>query len=161
MSREDIEANLDQNPQLLTLTNRVLWAAGHSGQDRVLRILAGFLADAIRQPSLADEVTALMGSLESLSEHHIRVLELCSTPAPDAAANEPNPLARYWNEKQILEHAGFRSELVAVALRGLAGAGLLDDRKNDTWDSVLTPMFQVTEMGNAVLDALRKVTPAD
>lgn len=160
LSREDITQRLVDHPRLLTLTGRVLWAAGMSGQDRVIRVLAGFLRDAVAEPSRSDEVMAFMPALEALSEHHIRILELAGTPAPDDDGTE---LGRHWNEDQLLRASGMRTELTLLAIRGLAAAGLVDDRRNDsiTYDNLkngeLTSLVETTEIGQAVLEALRQV----
>jgi hypothetical protein len=69
-------------------------------------------------PAKVDEVHLLLGGLEDLSEHHIRVLEVLITDPRD---HPRLPLAEtHWTTGTLSGVVPVRNELVSVAVQGFA-----------------------------------------
>jgi len=56
LSREDLDELIAKNPKVVPLLVRTLHAAGMTGQDAALKLLAGFLGDALADVTRISEV---------------------------------------------------------------------------------------------------------
>ena len=83
LSREDLEDLITENPQVVPLIVRTLYAAGMTGQDKTLRMLAGFLGHALADVASINDVETLLGAVQNLTEHHIKVLEIVASAPAD------------------------------------------------------------------------------
>ena len=75
-SREDLADHISENPRLIPLVIRVLYTAGMTGQDAILRALGTALGDAGRDPVKIDEAELLLIGMANLRAHHIAILEV-------------------------------------------------------------------------------------
>lgn len=161
MSREDLAEVLEREPSVVPLLVRTLYAAGMSGQDKTLRVLAGFLGAAFADLSKVDDVSLMLAAVADLHEHHIKVLELLER-APSECLALRRVQATHWTTDTIVTASDMRRELTLAAVRGLLNAGFVADEGIDggmTWDDVETggTVLAITDMGKTVLDALRAV----
>lgn len=165
ISREDLAERLERDPQLVPLFVRVLYAAGMNGHDRTLRLLGGFLGDALSDVSQVDDVSLMLAAVENLSEHHIKVLELAasSLSSHDSIAGVQ---ARHWTTGLMIQVAGMRPELTLVACQGLLNAGFVSDGGIDGGGATYADLeaggtiLQITELGETVLCLLCEVEQA-
>jgi len=162
-SREDLEELIDQDPRLIPLVTRALFAAGMSGQDRVLSLLGGFLGDAFSDLSRTEEVATFLAAVSTLTEHHIKVLELLEMD-PGTASALPDLTGQRWTTGLLVHCTDMREELTLAAVQGLFVTGFAADVGLDggtVAGGVDTSGTKValTGLGEAVLEALREVTP--
>lgn len=122
MSREDLAALLEREPSLVTLVNRILYAAGMNGQTSVLLILAGYLGDALDDTSRVDDAHTVLSAVASLGEHHIRVLAVLSEPGEMDGRGE-DVHSDVWDIDKVIDHVAIRPEMVRSAIQGLLAGG--------------------------------------
>jgi hypothetical protein len=60
----------------------VLYAAGMTGQDTILRALGAALGEAIQDPEKIDEAGLLPSGMAELREHHIVILNIMTEKLP-------------------------------------------------------------------------------
>jgi hypothetical protein len=166
LSREDLEELVEENPRVVPLLIRTLHAAGMTGQDKTLRLLAGFLGDALADVSKISDVETLIGAVQNLTEHHIKVLEIVASepseyPGLEDEAND------HWTTGLVVGISSMRSELALVGVQGLLAAGFVSDAGLDgggaTWGDLQSggTMLQLTDLGRTVLDILGEVGEFD
>lgn len=163
LSREDLQQLLDESPQVIPLLIRTLHAAGMTGQDKTLKLLAGFLGDALADVSKVGAVETLIGAIQNLTEHHIKVLEIVAS-----ATSEHSQLAGkagdHWTTGLVVGASAMRTELVLAGVQGLLAAGFLSDGGLDgggaTWADIESggTILHITELGSTVLEMLRDVS---
>lgn len=161
MSREDLADVLERKPSVVPLLVRTLYAAGMSGQDKTLRVLAGFLGTALADVSKVDDVSLMLSAIADLHEHHIKVLEILEQRSTDSPALRHVEAAR-WTTDLVVKASGMRRELTLAAVRGLLNAGFAADNGIDedmTWDDLESggALLAITDLGKTVLDTLRAV----
>ncbi len=165
LSREDLEERLAEEPRLIPLTIRTLHAAGMTGQDETLRLLAGFLGDALADVATVSDVETIIGVVQNLTEHHIKVLEIvASSPSeyPQLGSS-----IDHWTSGLVVSLSSMRSELALIGIQGLIATGFLSDAGIDgggvTWDDLGKggAILEVTELGKTVLRMLGDVAEAD
>ena len=157
-SREDLGELLEREPTLVTLVNRVLHQAAMNGQTSVLKVLAGFLGDAMSDTAKIDDVHALLAPIASLGEHHIRVLEELN-----AGSEEPDDLAT-WNLSELVLAVAIRRELVLAAIQGLYAGGFAQSQGLDAGDvSELLggELISITPLGQTLLEVLSAIRSDD
>ena len=158
LSREDLDELIEREPRLV----RVLYAAGKNGHDKTLKLLGGFLGQALADTSRIDDVALMLSAIENLSEHHIKVLEIVETPVSSHASLSGTP-STHWTTGLLVQVSGMRRELSLVAAQGLINAGLVSDVGIDgggvTYGDLEAggTILQVTELGQAILQVLRAV----
>ena len=76
LSREDLADRISEDPCLVPLVTRVIYAAGMTGQDTILRALGTALGDAVRDSEKIDEAELLLVGISNLRAHHITILEI-------------------------------------------------------------------------------------
>ncbi len=163
LSREDLAELLEREPRLSPLLIRVLFAAGTNGHDKTLKLLGGFLGEALTDTTRIDDVSLILSVIEDLSEHHIKVLEIVESPlnSHDVATEAS---ATRWTTGLVVRVAGMRRELALVATQGLLNAGLVSNDGIDgggaTFGDLETggTILQITELGQTILQVLRAVS---
>lgn len=160
MSREDLAEALETQPSLVPLLIRVLHAAGMNGHDKTLRLLAGFLGDALGDVSRVDDASLMLTVVSDLGEHHVKVLETVSY-APSELPKTRNRSSTHWTTGLLKEASNMREELVLVAVQGLINAGLVADAGIDGGgpDFEGGTILEITEMGKTVLEVLKELEP--
>lgn len=166
MSREDLAEKLELESNLAPLFIRVLYAAGMNGNDKTLRMLAGFLGDAVADLSRVDEIALLLAAVSDFTEHHIKVLELLEKPPAQTDGLRDTEVA-HWTTGLLVRVSDMRPEIALAAARGLLRAGLLDDIGLDGGGVTSNDLkaggtiLAITELGQTVLEVLRTVPPLD
>jgi hypothetical protein len=162
LSREDLDELLELEPQLVPLFVRVLYAAGMNGHDKTLKLLGGFLGQALADTSHIDDVSLMLSAVENMTEHHIKVLEIVESPV-GAHKIAAETSGTHWTTGLLVQVSGMRRELTLVAAQGLMNAGFVSDEGIDgggaTFGDLETggTILQITELGQTVLDVLRAV----
>ena len=163
MDRADLDELLEREPRLVPLFVRVLYAAGMNGCDKTLKLLGGFLGEALADTSQIDDVSLMLSAVENMTEHHVKVLEIVEGPLGDHAGI-PSSQGSHWTTGVLTQVSGMRAELVLVAMQGLVNAGFVSDGGIDggtaAFDDLSTggTILEITELGRTVLEVLRAVT---
>lgn len=155
LSREDLAERLEQYPDLVPLVTRVLHQAGMTGADRPLRVLAGYLGDALADPTHADDATVILGSLDGLAEPHIRLLEMLAGPAYEGGPHR-------WHAKSMIAKSDYRAEVTSSAFSKLVSLGLVDDGSaidRAFLSDPALPIISVSQLGHDLLAVLQAVQP--
>lgn len=164
VSREDLDELIEREPQLAPLFVRVLYAAGMNGHDKTLKLLGGFLGQALADTSRVNDVALMLAAIEDLSEHHIKVLEIVDSPIKSHECLAESE-GTHWTTGLLIQVSGMRPELALVAAQGLINAGFVSDVGLDgggaTYGDLATggTILQVTELGQTILQVLRAVAP--
>lgn len=155
LSREDLAERLERHPELVPLVTRVLHEAGMTGADRPLRVLAGYLGDALAEPSHAEDVAVILATLNGLAEAHIRLLEMLATPIYDHTDK--------WHRGSVHARSPYREEVTTSAFRKLVDLGLVDDGtlSRDLLSDSAVPTISVTQLGRDLLAVVHAVRPLD
>ena len=146
LSREDLEEHIASDPDLMPLAVRVLYAAGSTGDEKLLKLLGAALGDAA---SGADEEAALVvGVLSALTPSHLKVMETLSgePPPPD----EPEGSVGRWWLATVRSESGLSAHVVNLCVSELESRGVV--RTGETYrgdDCSLTPL------GSTMLEVLR------
>ena len=153
LSREEIAETLDTDPQLLTLINRVLYAAGMRGSDEALLGLSAVLGDAIREPNKTDEAEVYVSILEKLTTPHIELLRYAHS------LSQETPRSCFTS---LINNCGLPSAVARVCLNDLVQGDLMAEARlqTQTYSTLQTPMFEVTPTGELVLEVLGRVQSA-
>lgn len=165
LSREDLQQVLEEHPEVIPLLIRTLHAAGMTGQDQTLRLLAAFLGDALADVSRVGEVETLIGAIENLTEHHIKVLEIVSSATSEHAELQGRA-SDHWTTGLVVGVSAMRPELALAGVQGLLAAGFVSDGGLDgggaTWADLESggTILVITELGSTVLEMLREVADA-
>lgn len=114
-SRETLALAVSDSPQMLSLTIRVLLAAGNSGNDAVLQMLGQSLGRAYKTESATGEQELLVSAIEGLTQEQLIVLAACDS--------KPRPM-----DEVVERCAGKLSpELVEMATMSLVPRGMFDN----------------------------------
>jgi hypothetical protein len=153
MSREELAEAIADDPRLIPLVTRLLYAAGMTGQDETLKLLGTAFGDAVRQRDHIDETEMILSALSDLRKHHVEILQLLATPAPPPPDAEAEGAHGAWWPALLGERSGMREEFVILCLAGLTNAGLV--RTRNTYGG---PSYEPTEIGLNILDVLTQLS---
>lgn len=118
-SPEDLAEAIAEDPDLIPLLTRVLYAAGMNGYDEVLETLGAAVGSAVADRSRVDEVSMILTALENLTRLHIQVL--------GAATYRARQVPDTFGMAELMDHAEDMSEdHVKIALAGLVAIGLIE-----------------------------------
>lgn len=149
LSREDLGEAIDQDPDLVPLVTRVLYAAGMTGSDEVLKLMGAALGDAINDRIRIDESEMVLAALTNLRAHHLRVLELLAeSPPPPPITDTQGGIGRWWS-RLIQERLDFSEEVVILCVAGLTSGGMLRTVATYGGDA-----YELTDLGRALLEVL-------
>jgi hypothetical protein len=152
MTREELADHISENPRLVPLAIRVLYAAGMTGQDAVLRALGTALGDAVRDPEKIDEAELLLVGMADLRKQHIVILEIMTEP--------PRPLEAdtsfYWHSELLADKSGFSRDLVNMCISGLARSGLIRPVEN-----AYGVCYEISDLGRTALEVLDELDTQD
>lgn len=130
--------------------------------NKILRILAGFLGEALANSSTVDDVSPMLLAVEDLGEHHIKVLEILERRPREF--DELEDLGSHggtqWTTGLLDMVSGMRTELSLVAYRGLVNAGFVAEYGFDGGDvtgETGGTIIAMTELGRTVMQVLRDV----
>jgi hypothetical protein len=148
MSREDLADRISEDPRLIPLAVRVLYAAGTTGQDAILRALGTALGEAVLDPEKIDEVELLLIGMADLRKQHIVILEAMAKPPQESTPDNP----RYWGSEPLAQTSGFTRDLVNMCLSGLVRSGLIRQV-----DDAYGVCYEISELGQAALEVLSEL----
>lgn len=162
LSREDLVARIAENPGLVPILTRVLFAAGMTSQDEVLDALGAAMGVAASDPDQADEIEFLLIGIQDLRLQHIMMLRAASGPprwweSPEDAADATSARitteveSSTWNVEALAEAAGLPIETAYIAVSGLANAGFVR-----AFNALGGMGYLVTELGTTLLDVLEQ-----
>jgi hypothetical protein len=144
-SREELTDCISENPRLISLAVRVLYAAGMTGQDAILRALGTTLGDAVRDPEKIDEAELLLIGMTNLRRYHIAILEIMAKlPLP---AN-PNKVT-YWTPENLASESTYSLYLVNICVAGLVQSGLIS-QVGDAYGVC----YEISDLGRTALEVL-------
>lgn len=140
---EDLAEAVADDPDLIPLLTRVLYAAGMNGYDEVLETLGAALGSAVADRGRVDEVSMILTALEHLTRLHISVL--------GAATYRVRIYPDTFDITELLKYAKrIPEEQVKTALAGLVANGLLE-----TVSLYGGLGWRVTPLGRDVLNLIR------
>lgn len=153
MSREELTDRISESPGTLGLSTRILYVAGMTGNDEVIQILAGFLGEALADPSKIDDVEVFVAAMSQVTGRHVQVLERIGAGPP----SRPNLM--HWTSGLLELELPFRSEVTQIAVNGLVAAGFVAESGFDGGgaDQEAEPggtVYVITSVGQAILDVL-------
>jgi hypothetical protein len=143
MSREELADRISENPRLIPLATRVLFTAGMTGQDSILRALGTALGDAVREPDNIDEAELLLIGMADLRTHHVVVLEILSEDPPQRADSDSFV---HWHRELIVEKSSYSRDIVNICVTGLVNSGLIR-----TLDDTYGASYEISELGRIAL----------
>lgn len=137
LSREDLGERIASDPDLVPLAARVLYAAGSTGDEKLLNLLGGALGDAANGAN--EDGALIVGVLSSLRPSHLLVIETLSGEAPPAINVEGT--VSHWRVGEVRSESGLSEAVVSLCVSELVGRGVVETGK--TWDGddcTLTPL---------------------
>jgi hypothetical protein len=146
-SREDIGAAITNDPALVPLAIRLLYAAGMNGHDRALSAMGTAFGDAMSDRTFIEECDLILSVLADLTESHARVLRLLSQAVP----GRDN---RYWSwsADELAEHSGLSRRAAILCSAALVARGLARTPSGIVGGS--GTVYAITELGGVVLEVL-------
>jgi hypothetical protein len=153
LSREELADHISVNPRLIPLTTRVLYAAGMTGQDPILRALGAALGEAVRDPQKIDESEILLIGMTELRAHHIVILEVM-TENPPTPRNAKSAV-QYWVGSALADKSGYSRDVVNMCIAGLVRSGLISQA-----ESTYGVSYEITDLGRTALEVLDDLNEA-
>jgi hypothetical protein len=147
MSREELTDNINQDPRLIPLAIRVLYAAGMTGQDAILRALGTALGDAVRDREKIDEVELLLIGITDLRKQHVVILEIMTKPP-----RWPQDRTNYFSSEMLAKSSGFSRDHVDMCLSGLVRSGLIHQAEN-----AYGVCYEISQLGQTTLEVLNEL----
>jgi len=148
-TREQLAEAIEEDPRLVPMVTRLLYAAGMTGQEESLWLMGAAFGDAVREPDKLDEAEMILSAMTDLRAHHVQVLRLVATAAPPPPDSDTEGAKGVWWPAVIGNASGMREEFVILCLAGLSSAGLV--RVSATWGG---DAYEPTGMGLALLEVL-------
>jgi hypothetical protein len=149
MSREELADRISENPRLIPLATRVLYAAGMTGQDAILRALGTALGHAVQDPKKIDETELLLTGMADLRKHHVVILGIMTERRPHTT--EPNTFV-YWTPETLASKSGYRRYLVDICIAGLVRSGLIL-----MVDDAYGVCYEISDLGRIALEVLNEL----
>jgi hypothetical protein len=149
MSREELADRISENPRLVPLAIRVLYTAGMTGQDTILRALGTALGDAVRDPEKIDEAELLLIGMADLREHHIVILKIMTEKLPHPT--EPDTFL-YWGSAPLADKSGYSRDLVNICIAGLVRSGMIR-QIGDAYGVC----YEISDLGRTALEVLNQL----
>jgi hypothetical protein len=142
MSREELGDAIEEDPDLVPLVTRILFAAGMNGYNRALSAMGRALGDAVRDRERLGEAELILTALVDLGEAHIRVLQTVASPAdePTWGVMKSTP--------HIMELSGLSRRVVGLCLASLISRGLV---------TLVAGQHSVSELGRTLLEVLAEL----
>jgi hypothetical protein len=121
MTRQELGDAIADDPRLVPLVTRVLYAAGMNGHNRTLAAMGAALGDVVRERERLDGAELILTALADLSDAHIHVLVMHTSMCYRRSPPDDEPSALH-----IRELSGLPSPVVGLCLAGLIGRGLVE-----------------------------------
>jgi hypothetical protein len=145
---EDFCDALAGDPDMIALTQQVLWAASVSGNEQKLRGLGNLLGRAAAHPGdRLDETQVLIAALRDIEGPHLLVLEVLTGSSPDQWTKTSEV---GWPLKYVAARVDLDPEFVPACLSALTRHGLATGVSGLDGER-----FRITQLGRAVALAMR------
>jgi hypothetical protein len=145
MSREELGDAIEEDPDLVPLVTRILYAAGMNRYDRTLAAMGRALGDAVRDRERINEVDLILTALADLRGEHIVVLQYLVAEYQVS----PNITVRP-SLGAVAEDTGLSVQLCMLCLAALSSRGLVATVGGLDGTNVYEP----TDLGRILLDVL-------
>jgi hypothetical protein len=145
LSREDLAEQIAQDPRLVPLLTRLLYAAGQNGHDPTLRAMGAALGDAVRDRDRVDECDVILTALADLNAAHVLVLRRLAEEPPQPSSDGPGS----WGPQSLLDNVTLPASIVPLCSAALISRGLVVSPSGGYGTS-----FHVTDLGRTVLAVL-------
>lgn len=169
LSREDLTERILQNPSLIPIVARVLFASAMTGQDEILDALGAALGSVVLQPDRVDDVELVLIGLQDIRRHHVAALRVLDGPPEwreegEEGGDNPGVQAAKittdverltWNVEAVAGRTGMPVDTTYVTVTGLANAGFV---------RALGAMgglgYRITDLGRTLLEVLERYNDA-
>lgn len=142
---EHLAEALTGDPSMIALTQKILFAASVTGNERKLRAFGNLLGGAVRRHGDGqDETNVLINALADLEDLHVMIMDVISAAPPDERPG--------WLATQVQAEVKTEPDLVLACLNMLIRHGLAETN-NDTYGSVA--QFYLTKLGRALAEVMR------
>jgi len=145
LTREELSAQIVNEPRLVPLATRVLFEAGMTGQDEILDALGAALGEAARAPERCDELESVLIGIARIRRAHIKVLRALGPDRPRAGDGREVT----WGGANAAEKVAIDEETVRRLLADLAAAGFMTG-----WSAFDDLGYTVNALGLALLEVL-------
>lgn len=149
-TREEIREAVAQDPRLVPLVTRLLYAAGMNGHDRTLAAMGTVFGHAIRVRDSLGECELILASLTDLTELHASVLIEVSK----GTREEEDQPRQGLSVGQLVEACSLPERVVLLGVSALVARGLV--RINSDFFGGM--FYTVTDLGTLLLDVLEQYT---
>ena len=146
LSREDIAERIAEDPRLVALFIRLLYAAGMTKHEQTLRAMGAAFGQAVGERDFLDECELILTALADLTANHAAILLLLSTDPPELAGG-PNA----WTPDRLVRSSELPARATTLCLAALVARGLAE---TPTGFGGLT-ICSITSLGREVLEVLR------
>jgi hypothetical protein len=135
---------LTSDPDMIALTQKILFAAAVTGNEGKLRALGEVLGRAAGGQPL-DETNLLIDALADIEEPHVTVMEVIDRPAPEGRPG--------WLPSHVQAEVDLQPDLVLAVLETLNRRGLTDADRNIYGAA---PQYMLTSLGSLLLSVMRQ-----
>lgn len=149
--REEIAEAVADDPYLVPLFIRVLYAAGINGHDATLRALGYAFGDAVLDRSRIAEADLILAALVDLGEPHIRMLRYLAVAASFTTAAQLAGLGP--DAQPALPGGGLPESTGILALAGLLSRGLVEAASTAGGDGA----YKITPVGQLIVQVLNQI----
>jgi DNA-binding MarR family transcriptional regulator len=143
LSREELADRISDEPRLIPLTIRVLYAAGMTGQDNILAALGVALGHAVQDPEKIDETELLLIGMAQLRKHHVVVLQIMVEKLPHSTKQDQ---VLYWGAASLADRSGYSRDIVTMSIAGLLMSGLIQNVED-----AYGVCYEITDLGRTAL----------
>jgi len=147
LTLNDLRERITEDPRLIPLVTRLLYAAGMNGHDRTLKAMGAAFGRATREPDAMAECELILTAIADLTGDHARTLQLLTTEPPEFSGT-----ALVWTPELLQRRSALSSRTTMLCLAALVARGLVDSTSGFGGVTVC----RVTSLGYEVLQVLRE-----
>jgi hypothetical protein len=144
LDREELGDAIAEDPRLVPLLTRILYAAGMNGYDRTLSAMGRALGDAVRDRERIDEVDLILTALADLGAGHVRLLQALAVHGA-------------WVWPYSFEHPDLPARVRDRCLATLISRGLVTASTGPAY----RVRYDLSELGRTLLDVLAELETDD
>jgi hypothetical protein len=159
---EEFCGTLTGDPEMIALTQKILWAASMTGNEHKLRAFGALLGGAVgRRGERLDETQLLVTTLADLDTPHMIILDVITGLAPDAEGQTTgsgtpiDPAANGWLPGQMEDKVPLEPALIPACLNELVHHGLAGTQATYGGGQ----RFLITDYGRALATAMHAQAP--